>query len=38
VLVGTGRYPVEELQYWRPDACLADLVDTDAVMALLSRL
>jgi phosphoglycolate phosphatase-like HAD superfamily hydrolase len=38
VLVGTGRYPVEELQYWGPDACLADLGDTEAVIALLSRL
>ncbi len=38
VLVGTGRYPVEELQYWRPDACLADLSDTDEVVGLLARL
>jgi phosphoglycolate phosphatase-like HAD superfamily hydrolase len=38
VLVGTGRYPVEELLYWQPDACLADLVDTEAVIALLSRI
>ena len=38
VLVGTGRYPVEELEYWRPDACLADLSDTSEVVALLARL
>jgi phosphoglycolate phosphatase len=28
VLVGTGRYPWEELQYWKPDACLPDLTAT----------
>ena len=38
VLVGTGRYPVEELEYWQADACLADLSDTHAVVALLGRL
>lgn len=38
VLVGTGRYPVEELQYWRPEACLADLADTDEVMHILRNL
>jgi phosphoglycolate phosphatase len=38
VLVGTGRYRVEELEYWRPDACLADLSDTQAVVALLAKL
>jgi len=38
VLVGTGRYPVEELQYWHPDGCLADLSDTDAVIAMLSKI
>ena len=38
VLVGTGRYPVEELEYWQPDACLADLSDTEEVVALLARL
>ena len=38
VLVGTGRYPVEELEYWQPDACLADLSDTEAVVGLLARL
>lgn len=38
LLVGTGRYPVEELEYWRPDACLADLSDTEEVVGLLVRL
>jgi len=38
ILVGTGRYPVEELQYWRADGCLADLTDTDAVIAMLSKI
>jgi phosphoglycolate phosphatase len=32
VLVGTGRYPVEELVYWSPDACWADLSDTQGVL------
>lgn len=38
VLVGTGRYPVEELQYWHPDGCLPDLSDSDAVIAMLSEI
>jgi phosphoglycolate phosphatase-like HAD superfamily hydrolase len=38
VLVGTGRYPVEELQYWHPDGCLADLSDTETVIAMLSEI
>ncbi|HKY09099.1 MAG TPA: HAD family hydrolase [Candidatus Binatia bacterium] len=38
VLVGTGRYPVEELQYWNPDACLPDFSDTASVMNLLAQL
>ncbi|HXV84518.1 MAG TPA: HAD family hydrolase [Candidatus Binatia bacterium] len=38
VLVGTGRYPVEELQYWKPDACLPDLTDTLAVVRTLANL
>jgi phosphoglycolate phosphatase-like HAD superfamily hydrolase len=38
VLVGTGRYPVEELEYQRPDACLADLSDTEAVLSTLASL
>ncbi len=38
ILVGTGRYPVEELHYWHPDGCLSDLSDTDAVIAMLSEI
>jgi phosphoglycolate phosphatase len=32
ILVGTGRYPLEELMYWQPDACLPDLSDTSTVV------
>jgi phosphoglycolate phosphatase len=35
ILVGTGRYPLEELRYFEPDGCLPDLVDTDAVLEVL---
>jgi phosphoglycolate phosphatase-like HAD superfamily hydrolase len=38
LLVGTGRYPVEELLYWQPDGCLADLSDTNAVLTMLANL
>jgi phosphoglycolate phosphatase-like HAD superfamily hydrolase len=38
ILVGTGRYPIEELQYDEPDGCLADLTDTRAILTLLSSL
>lgn len=38
VLVGTGRYPVEDLSYGNPDACLPDLTDTPAVLTILSGL
>jgi phosphoglycolate phosphatase-like HAD superfamily hydrolase len=38
VLVGTGRYPVEELQYYAPDACVADLMDTAAITDLLLQI
>lgn len=38
LLVGTGRYPVEELEYWQPDACVADLSDTLQVVGLLANL
>jgi len=38
LLVGTGRYPVEELEHWQPDACLADLNDTSQVVSLLANL
>jgi hypothetical protein len=36
--VGTGRYPWEELQYWKPDACLADLTDTLEVINIFLNL
>ncbi|HVO93808.1 MAG TPA: HAD family hydrolase [Terriglobales bacterium] len=38
ILVGTGRYPVEELLHWQPDGCVADLSDTEAMIALLSEI
>lgn len=38
LLVGTGRYPVEELQYFKPDACLADLTDTAEVIDILHNI
>ncbi len=38
LLVGTGRYPIEELEYWQPDACLPDLGDTQAVLTALTNL
>jgi len=36
ILVGTGRYPVEELLLSQPDGCLADLGDTAEVMNALA--
>lgn len=38
VLVGTGRYPLEELLYWQPDQCLPDLTDTESILAMLSKI
>ena len=38
ILVGTGRYPVEELLNCEPDRCLPDLSDTDAVVAALTEI
>jgi phosphoglycolate phosphatase len=38
VLVGTGRYPIEELRYCEPDECLADLSDTESILAVLSKI
>ena len=38
VLVGTGRYPWEELQYYEPDACLLDLTDTLEMISILLSL
>jgi phosphoglycolate phosphatase-like HAD superfamily hydrolase len=37
ILVGTGRYPIEELQHWQPDGCLAALSDTETVLAMLAQ-
>ncbi len=36
ILVGTGRFPIEELLYWQPDGCLADLTDTASVLSMLA--
>jgi phosphoglycolate phosphatase len=36
ILVGTGRYPVEELMLSKPDHCLPDLCDTAEVMKALA--
>lgn len=38
LLVGTGRYPIEELQYYGPDACVTDLTDTVAITDLLLQI
>jgi len=38
ILVGTGRYPLEELCYWKPDSSLADLTDTESVLTMLSNI
>jgi phosphoglycolate phosphatase-like HAD superfamily hydrolase len=38
VLVGTGRYPTEELAHLEPDGCLTDFTDTRAVVDLLLKL
>jgi len=38
VLVGTGRYPVEELLLYNPEACLPDLCDTAEVIRTLEIL
>lgn len=38
VLVGTGRYPWEELQYYKADACLADIADTLQVINIFLNL
>ena len=37
ILVGTGRYPAEELLDWHPDGCLADLRDTPSVVSMLMQ-
>ena len=38
VLVGTGRFPVEELRYSEPDECVADLADTQSILTMLSNI
>jgi len=38
VLVGTGRYPLEELSYWKPEGCLPDLTDTESILEVLSKI
>ena len=35
LLVGTGRYPMEELELLEPDACVPDFTDTKAVIDVL---
>ena len=37
VLVGTGRFPVAELERLEPDACLSDFTDTNAAVDALLR-
>jgi len=36
--VGAYRYPIEDLEYYRPNATLADLTDTGAVIELLGKI
>ncbi len=36
ILVGTGRYPIEELMLSQPDLCLSDLCDTTEVVKALA--
>ncbi|HSK31037.1 MAG TPA: HAD hydrolase-like protein, partial [Candidatus Limnocylindria bacterium] len=38
ILVGTGRYPVEELLYLEPNGCVPDLADTESIIVMLSKL
>jgi phosphoglycolate phosphatase len=38
ILVGTGRYPLEELLWDEPDGCLPDLTDTRAILTMLASL
>jgi len=37
LLVGTGRYPVEDLAYFQPDGCLPDLTSTQVVIETLCQ-
>ena len=38
ILIGTGRYPFEELNCYKPDACVADLTDTAAMMDIFAEI
>jgi phosphoglycolate phosphatase-like HAD superfamily hydrolase len=38
LLVGTGRYAVEDLEHYKADATLPDLTDTGAVIDLLGKI
>ena len=38
VLVGTGRYPLEELEYYKPDGCVRDLTDADSLSRMLREI
>ncbi len=38
ILVGTGRYSIEELLYWAPEGCIEDLSDTGAIVTMLSQI
>ena len=38
LLVGTGRYPLEELEFFRPDACLPDFTETKQVVETMLKL
>ena len=38
LLVGTGRYPIEELELYNPDAFLSDFSDTDLAVETLFQL
>jgi hypothetical protein len=38
ILVGTGRFPAEELLNYQADMCLPDLTDTAAVLQALLKI
>lgn len=38
ILVGTGRYPVEELEFFAPNACLPDLTETKNALETVLKL
>ena len=37
-LIGTSRYPIEELRYTEPDECLAELQNVESILGLLTRI